>query len=182
MDSRKTPQSRPWLAVGQEIDALLEQIAPEEFAALVRFLDGHAERLFFSGQGRSGLAGKMAAMRFMHLGYDVHFVGEATAPSVRRNDRLVMISGSGATRTSVGFATTAKNEGVRVALLTRTVGGPIADLAEVVLRAPANGSQQFGGSLFEQSCVILLDAVALDIARRTPDAHAIMARRHTNLE
>jgi len=47
---------------------------------------------------------------------------------------------------------------------------------------PATGSQQFGGSLFEQSCVILLDAAVLDIARRTPDAYAIMAHRHTNLE
>ena len=182
MDSRKTPQSRPWLAVGQEIDALLERIAPEEFAALVGFLDSGKDRLFFSGQGRSGLAGKMAAMRFTHLGCDAHFVGEATAPSVRRNDRLVVISGSGATRASVSFAMTAKNEGSRIALLTRTAKGPIADVAEVVLHVPATGSQQFGGSLFEQSCVILLDAAVLDIARRTPDAYAIMAHRHTNLE
>jgi 6-phospho-3-hexuloisomerase len=50
-------------------------------------------RWFCSGQGRSGLVAQMVAMRLMHVGFDVHAVGEPTAPSIREGDGLVMISG-----------------------------------------------------------------------------------------
>ena len=56
MDSRETAQSRPWLAVGQEIDELLARIDADAFAKLVQAFDDPGRRWFFSGQGRSGLA------------------------------------------------------------------------------------------------------------------------------
>ncbi len=50
----------------------------------------------------------MAAMRFMHMGREAHVVGEATAPSIRAGDGLVIVSGSGETAVSVNFARIAK--------------------------------------------------------------------------
>jgi D-arabinose 5-phosphate isomerase GutQ len=41
---------------------------------------------------------------------------------------------------------------------------------------------QFGGSLFEQTSLILLDAIVLELMLRIPDAHQTMRSRHTNLE
>lgn len=182
MDTREIARSRPWLAVGQEIAGLLERIDFEAFARLVHAFDDPARRWFFSGQGRSGLAAQMAAMRFMHIGRAVHFVGEVSAPSIRKGDALLIVSGSGETPTSVGFARIAKAEGAEVVLLTHKPKGTLAAIADVVLHVPVEKTEQFGGSLFEQSCLILLDGVVLSLARQMPDAHATMLHRHTNLQ
>ena len=182
MDSRQTAPSRPWLAVEQEVTELLARIDPQAFHSLLQAFAAKGRRWFFSGQGRSGLIAQMAAMRFMHLGYDVHVVGEATAPSVRAADALVLICGSGQTPISVGFATVAKSEGAHLILLTHKPQSKLAGLADVLLPIPMADTAQFGGSLFEQCCLILLDSIALELARQIPDAHSAMWRRHTNLQ
>jgi 6-phospho-3-hexuloisomerase len=182
MDSRETARSRPWMAVGQEIADLLGRIDPDAFARLVHVFDDPHRRWFFSGQGRSGLAAQMAAMRFMHIGRSVHFVGEVSAPSIRAGDGLLIISGSGMTPVSVGFAGIAKAEGATVATLTHKPAGQLASIADTVLHVPVGSTEQFGGSLFEQACLILLDSVILDMARGLPDAHERMLHRHTTLQ
>ena len=182
MDPREIAQSRPWLAVGQEIEELLGRIDADAFAGLVQAFDDPGQRWFFSGQGRSGLAAQMAAMRFMHLGRTVHFVGEVSAPSIRKGDALLIISGSGETSVSTGFARIAKAEGAKVVTLTHKPAGTLAGIADVVLHVPVETTTQFGGSLFEQCCIILLDSVVLGLTRQMPDAHKLMLHRHTNLQ
>ncbi|WP_413990966.1 6-phospho-3-hexuloisomerase [Labrys okinawensis] len=182
MDPLETPPSRPWLAVGQEIARLLERIDPAAFERVVQAFERQGRRWFFSGQGRSGLSAQMAAMRFMHIGHRVHFLGEVTAPSVRAGDGLLIISGSGTTPVSVGFAEIAKSEGAEVIALTHKPQSKLAGIADVVLPVPVETTAQFGGSLFEQTCLILLDAVILDLASRIPDAHKLMWHRHTNMQ
>ena len=68
MDTEQTDQSRPWLAVGQEIADLLQRIEASSFFRVVQAFADETRRWFFSGQGRSGLAAQMAAMRVMHVG------------------------------------------------------------------------------------------------------------------
>lgn len=182
MDSRQIAQSRPWLAVGQEIADLLSRVDASAFASVVEAFGDPGQRWFFSGQGRSGLAAQMAAMRFMHIGRSVHFVGEVSAPSIRKGDALLVISGSGETPVSVGFARIAKAEDARVVTLTHKPKGTLAGIADVVLPVPVGETEQFGGSLFEQSCLVLLDSVILGLARQMPDAHKVMLHRHTNLQ
>ena len=182
MDTEQTDQSRPWLAVGQEIAALLNRVDAKTFFRIVQAFDDERRCWFFSGQGRSGLAAQMAAMRLMHVGRNVHFVGEVTAPSIRKGDGLVVISGSGETPVSVNFARIAKAEGAEVILFTRAAKSTLAALADAVLLVPVETTQQFGGSLFEQGSLILFDAMILEMARRIPDAHQRMLRRHTNLQ
>ena len=182
MDTRKAGGSRPWLAVGQEITTLLDQIDADQYDRLLDFCLPGDCRYFFSGQGRSGMVAQMAAMRFMHLGRKAHFVGEPTAPSVRAGDRLLLVSGSGETPVSRSFAAIAQGEGARVALITHKPESSLARMADAVLALPAQGSVQFGGSLFETSALIMLDSVVLDLAARDPDAHAAMWHRHTNLQ
>ena len=181
MDQGTASRTRPWLAVGQEITALLARIDAGAFAAVADAF-GDDRRWFFSGQGRSGLAAQMAAMRFMHLGRNVHFVGEVTAPSLRKGDGLLIISGSGETPFSVGYARIARAEGARIVTLTHKPQGTLAGIADVVLPVPVTETAQFGGSLFEQTCLILLDAVVMQLAAALPDAHGTMAYRHTNLQ
>ncbi len=182
MDPRAADEPRPWLAVGRELTELLDRVDPDAFAAFAREAEAAGDRWFFTGQGRSGLAAQMAAMRFMHLGRDAHVLGEATAPSVRRGDRLVIVSGSGRTPVSVGFARIAKDEGARVLLVTYTPDSPLGELADVTLVAPVRESEQLMGNLFEQSALVLLDAVAIHVAEHDPDAKAAMSLRHTNMQ
>jgi 6-phospho-3-hexuloisomerase len=182
MDTRQIAQSRPWLAVGREITELLHRVDADAFARLVQAFEDPARRWFFSGQGRSGLSAQMAAMRFMHIGRTVHFVGEVSAPSIRKGDGLLVISGSGETPVSTGFARIAKAEGATVATLTHKPKGTLAGIADVTLHVPVEKTEQFGGSLFEQTCLILLDSVIFGMAQQIPNAHALMLHRHTNLQ
>jgi 6-phospho-3-hexuloisomerase len=182
MSVQQSGQSQPWLTVEQEIAHLLSRIDAQSFRNIVQTFENRDRRWFFSGQGRSGLVVEMAAMRFMHLGYDVHFVGEATAPSVRKGDGFLLVCGSGQTPISMGFAATAKAEGALLVVLTHKPQSELAGLADILLPVPAQRTAQFGGSLFEQCCLILLDSLALELTPREPDAHARMWRRHTNMQ
>ncbi|WP_292240686.1 SIS domain-containing protein [Mesorhizobium sp.] len=168
--------------MGQEIADLLGRIDADAFARLVQAFDDLDQRWFFSGQGRSGLVAQMSAMRFMHLGRTVHFVGEVSAPSIRKGDALLVISGSGETPVSTGFARIARAEGAKVVTLTHKPAATLAGIADVTLHVPVEESEQFGGSLFEQSCLVLLDSVVLGLARQIADAHKLMLYRHTNLQ
>jgi 6-phospho-3-hexuloisomerase len=47
---------------------------------------------------------KMAAMRFMHLGYTVFIVGETNTPAILEGDLLLVASGSGTTSSVVSSA------------------------------------------------------------------------------
>jgi len=174
MDPRTADQPRPWLAVGRELTELLDRVDPDQFDVFAREAEASDHRWFFTGQGRSGLSAQMAAMRFMHLGREAHVLGEATSPSVRRDDRLVVVSGSGRTPVSVSFARIAKEEGARVLLVTYS--------PDATLVAPAGESVQLMGNLFEQSALVLLDAVAMHVAALDPVATATMALRHTNMQ
>ena len=173
---------QPWRIVQDEIADALLAVDREAFAgALAAFAD-RQRRWFFSGQGRSGLIARMAAMRFMHLGYATHVVGEATAPAVRAGDGFLLVCGSGKTPVSVGFAEIAKSEGATLLVVTRAPESTLAGLADVVLPISAASTRQFGGSLFEQCALILLDSIALSLAAERTDAHAEMWRRHTNMQ
>lgn len=182
MDAGAAAQSRPWLALGQEIVGVLEKVDPEAFFRVVRAFDDRRRRWFFSGQGRSGLAASMAGMRAMHLGRTVHVVGEASAPSIRAGDGLLMVSGSGETPVSVSFARIAKAERAMLIVVTRQRESVLANLADEVLHVPVASSAQFGGSLFEQCSLILLDGVMFELGRQVPEAQKGMAHRHTNLQ
>lgn len=182
MDQGQIAQSGPWLAVGREIAETLARVHASAFESFVDVFRDKERRWLFSGQGRSGLVAEMAAMRFMHIGRAAHFVGEATAPSIRADDGLCVISGSGKTSVSLHFGRIAKGEGAKIALITREPGSELAKLADCVFHIPIETTRQFGGSLFEQASLIVLDLVVLELMQAIPDAHRLMLSRHTNLQ
>jgi 6-phospho-3-hexuloisomerase len=182
MDQEPITQSGAWLAVGREIRETLARVDARAFQLFVEVFRDERRRWFFSGQGRSGLVAEMAAMRFMHMGRFAHFVGEATAPSIRAGDGLVLVSGSGNTPVAIHFARIAKDEGAQIALITRERASALARLADSILHVPIEATQQFGGSLFEQTSLILLDAIVLELMQAVSDPHKLMLGRHTNLQ
>ena len=126
-----------------------------------------ADRIFILGAGRSGLALKMTAMRFMHLGLNVHVVGEVTAPAITSGDVLFVASGSGTTGLIVRAATTAIAVNARVIALTTAPESPLGALASVTVTIPAAQklergsalSDQYAGGLFEQVTMLIGDAL-----------------------
>jgi len=171
-----------WHAVRDEIACVLSAVSDDQMArAAALFADRH-RRWFCSGQGRSGLVAQMVAMRLMHVGFDAHAVGEPTAPSIDEGDGLVMISGSGETPVALHVARLAQEFGAQLLAVTARADSTLARLADAVIEVPSAGTGQFGGTLFEQSALLLLDAVVLDLIAGDPRAYAAIQARHTNLQ
>jgi 6-phospho-3-hexuloisomerase len=149
-----------------------------------------APAVFTVGTGRSGLALQMAAMRFMHLGKSAYVVGETTTPAIGGGDVLVAASGSGSTKRVVTAARTASDEGAHVLAITTNPESDLAGLATETLVVPAadkqdfegTASAQYAGSLFEQSVLILTDALFHALWQTSGSQASELWRLHANLE
>lgn len=172
----------PWLAVRDEVAGVLSAVSGDQMARAGTMLSQGGPRWFCSGQGRSGLVAQMVAMRLMHAGFDAHAVGEPTAPSIGAGDGLIMISGSGETPVALHLARVALDSGARLLTVTTRADSTLAGLAEVVIEVPTRGTGQFGGTLFEQSALLLIDAIVLDLTGGDSGTYAAMKARHTNLQ
>lgn len=174
--------------VVEENIRLLGALDTDDWDAAGRLLVD-AGRVFVIGNGRSGLAAQMAAMRLMHLGLDVHVAGEVTAPAVADGDVLIAISGSGTTATVVAAADTANRVGARVIAVTTASRSPLADRATTVLTIPAaekrdfanSNSFQYAGSLFEQGVLLAFDALFHSLWRQGARSAESLWARHANI-
>jgi 6-phospho-3-hexuloisomerase len=161
-------------------------------AKIAQFLQAilTAKRIFVEGEGRSGLAMRMAAMRLMHLGLQDYVIGETTTPSIQSGDLLIACSGSGETEGVVAIATKAKAIGAQVVAVTTQADSSLGKIADILIQLNAASkqdrsqqqSQQFAGSLFEQSTLLLFDTLFYLLAQRMDKSSATMWAQHTNLE
>nr|WP_104197458.1 6-phospho-3-hexuloisomerase [Cryobacterium sp. M15] len=149
-----------------------------------------APRIFVLGAGRSGLALKMTAMRLMHLGLDVHVVGEVTSPAIASGDLLLVASGSGTTGAIVRAAETAQSVGANILALTTAPESPLGRLAAVTVVIPAAAKQdhagqvsaQYSGGLFEQALLLVGDALFHTLWQASGATAEQLWPRHANLE
>ncbi|WP_172979658.1 6-phospho-3-hexuloisomerase [Agromyces agglutinans] len=175
-----------------ELDASLDRVAGAQDAALTSVAESMltARRVFILGAGRTGLALRMTAMRLMHLGLDVHVVGEITAPAIGPGDLLLTASGSGTTGGIVRAAETAASAGARIAAITTAPRSPLSSIAHTVVLVPAadkldrseTTSAQYAGSLFEQAVVLLGDALFHALWQAGGQTADELWARHANLE
>jgi len=164
-----------------EIARALARLEKQDWS-LVGELISSSSRIFVAGAGRSGMIGRCFAIRLRHLGKESYVAGESICPPIGKGDTLVVISCSGKTRSTLGFAETAVRAGSRVLALTASLDSPLARLAQKAIFIPEGPSRQFAHSLFEQVAFLFLEACIERYrrARRIPTSR--MARRHTNLE
>ena len=150
-----------------------------------------ADRVFVFGQGRTGYMTRAFAVRLMHLGMDVHFVGDTTTPPITPRDLCLVNSGTGGTRFAYHVAVAAKEAGARLATITAHPEARIGKLADIVLRIPAPtkgerfgpaASKQPAGSLFEQTLMIVLDGLVLVLMERLGHTSHSLLQRHANIE
>ncbi|MFD9664278.1 6-phospho-3-hexuloisomerase [Rhodococcus sp. NPDC059968] len=172
----------------EENQRLLNSVAGEHWDHAGSLITS-ARAVFVIGNGRSGLATQMTAMRLMHLGLRVHVAGEVTAPAVGGGDLLIAVSGSGTTASVVGAADTAKKVGASVLAVTTVPDSPLARRADEVLVLPAADKQdhtasitrQYAGSLFEQSVLLAFDALFQSLWSAQDQTAERLWERHANI-
>lgn len=171
-----------------ENERLLNSVSPAQWDRAGSLITT-ARSVFVIGNGRSGLAIQMAAMRLMHLGLQVHVAGEVTAPAIGAGDVLVAVSGSGTTASVVGAADTAKKVDASVLAITTAPDSPLARRADEVLVLPAADKQdhsesitsQYAGSLFEQSVLLASDALFQTLWSKEDQTAETLWERHANI-
>ena len=168
---------------------LEQKIDFNQVAQLIPYLQ-NSDRIFLIGAGRSGLALRSAAMRLMHFGLTVYVAGETTTPAIREGDLLITASGSGTTSTIVKAAEKASQAKATVVTFSTTSDSPLAKLSALVVILPAaqkqdhgkSISQQYAGSLFEQSLLLVTDAIFQTLWASDGTPAEELWKRHANLE
>ena len=159
-----------------------------------------SKRIFLMGAGRSGLAAKAFAMRLMHMGFDVHVVGETTAPAVQPDDLVIAVSGSGETTSIANLGAISKKIGSQLATITSNKDSTLGRISDVVVVVPGRPKEDIDyedyqerrmigytqlaplGTVFEISALVFLDAVISELMVRTGASEAELKRRHTVFE
>ena len=173
-----------------EIRGVASRIEREQLDALAKSLIG-ADRIFITGEGRSGFMAKAFAMRLMHLGLPAFVVGETTTPAIKGTDTVVAVSGSGTTGGTVRVAAQAAALGATLWAITTDVTSPLGTTATGLLVIPAATKYrrvdeaptiQPLSSLFDQATHVALDVVCLIVAGARGVDNARAARAHANTE
>lgn len=165
-----------------ELAAILDCVEEPDLLDL-RDRIARAPRVFFFASGRSLLSLRAVAVRLMHLGVSVHVAGETATPAIGEGDLLVVASARGG-RAAQDAARVATDSGASTIAITSSRDSlpPRCVDATVVLPArTAVPTNQHAGSLFEQSLLVLGDAVCRSLQELWEVPSAELDRRHANL-
>jgi len=187
--NRDTLTNKNLLVILEENRQLANEIDPQQIKVLVHEIK-QAKRIFVMAAGRSGLALKMVAMRFMHLGYTVFIVGETNTPAILEGDLLLLASGSGTTSSVLSSAVKAKSQKATVIALTADAESKLAEVADHMIFIKAatktdfgvSVSKQYAGSLFEQFTLLILEAVFMSLWQESELTKEDLWPKHANLE
>ncbi|HWQ66588.1 MAG TPA: 6-phospho-3-hexuloisomerase [Methanospirillum sp.] len=187
--------------MASRIDTIGSHISDEEVSRFIaELLD--AKRIYVMGAGRSGLVAKAFAMRLMHLGMTSYVVGETITPALLEGDAIVVLSGSGKTRTVFEIVQTGKEIGGRICLITSNPDSPIGKVADSVvviencrdamsdetleyeIRQMLGEHRSFAplGTLFETASMTFCDAVISRLMEIKGAEESDLKGRHANIE
>lgn len=173
-----------------DLARVLKRVKSTELRALCAEILA-SQHVFVTGLGRTGLMARGFAMRLMHLGRRVFHVGDVITPAIAKGDLLVICSRTGKSKVLGHYVSIARRAKARVAVLTASPESPVAARADVVVhiddsvrrRGRDAGERKLPlGSLFEQSLLVVLDQVVLDLMDRLDLTEEDMARIHTEFE
>ena len=174
-----------------ELKKTMESIDP---ASLERLVDEvlKADQVFFVGVGRVMLALQRICKRFAHLWIRAHCVGEINEPAIKKDDLLIVGSGSGGSLFPLGIARKARaSVDCTIVHIGSNPNSEMKDIADFMVRIPVRtknyledeiDSCQPMTSLFEQSVLLLGDVLAkMIIEQRHLDMRSLW-QYHANLE
>ncbi|MBU4350190.1 6-phospho-3-hexuloisomerase [bacterium] len=172
-----------------EIIKIAKSIDIKEYKEVSKLIR-ESRSIFLTGQGRSGLVAKMFAMRLVHLGFKTYVVGETITPAIQKGDLLIACSGSGETKKVILDSKISKEVGAKVLVFSADISSILATLADYTVIFPGSTNKyskkscsiQFGGSLFEQALLIMLDSLIYYLQMSSEIDYREMKKTHTNLE
>jgi len=175
-----------------EISATFDELEENALQELEQKIKA-ADKIFVAGAGRSLMMIRGFAIRLMHMGFEVYVVGETVTPALEKTDLLLIASGSGETSTLSVIAQKCKKIGAELALITTNPNSSIGQLADCVVKVRAASTKvansgkksvQPGANTFEQSVLLIGDAIVIDIisTRTIETNNIILMKKHANLE
>lgn len=152
-----------------------------------------ANKIFVAGAGRSLMMIRGLAMRLMHMGFTSYVVGETITPAIEPGDLLIIASGSGQTGSLCVMAEKCKKIGADLALITTNPKSTIGKLADCIVHVQAVSTKlgksdrksiQPGANTFEQSVLLIGDAIIIDIiaGESLDEKNVELLKKHANLE
>jgi 6-phospho-3-hexuloisomerase len=181
----------------------MEELNVKEVEQLVEvLLKAKDKKIFIVGMGRSGFVGRAFALRLMNLGFNVYFLGETITPAAEKEDLLIAISGTGATKMVLTASNAAKEIGATVVAVTSFPESPLGQIADHVVTLKGRtktgwpkeedylARQLVGerepltplGSIFENNCMVFLDGLIVELMHRLGRTEEDLKRRHATIE
>ena len=155
--------------VTAELERTLKSIDPSQLERLKNEIL-KADQVFFVGVGRVMLALQCMCKRLAHLGIKAHYVGEITEPAIKKDDLLIVGSGSGGSLFPLGIAKKARAAvDCTIVHIGSNPNSEMKEIADFMVRIPVRtklyledeiDSCQPMTSLFEQSVLLLGDVLA----------------------
>jgi 6-phospho-3-hexuloisomerase len=167
--------------------SLVNEAAVDHFVEILL----SSEKVFVIGVGRVMLSMQAFVKRLNHLGISAYCVGDVNEPAITPCDVLVVASGSGESVVPVAIAKVAREHGAKIVHIGSNPRSSLASLVDLFIRIPTRTklalpdelkSAQIMSSLFEQSLLLIGDAVALMIIERKKLNIHELWRYHANLE
>lgn len=173
-----------------EYEQVFEKINQHNIRDFIETIKSH-NRIFLIGVGREGLATRAFAMRLMHMGKEVHWIWDDTAPGICPGDLVIATLGDGEIGHISYVCERAKEAGGLVYAVTGSLKGKTVKELDVLFVPAAVyrgtddvvSSFQPMGNLFEQCLFILFDMIVMTIVEEMPDlSFEKMLGRHRNVE
>jgi 6-phospho-3-hexuloisomerase len=197
-----------WLKAASEeiiecIKRSMESLNMDEVEEFIdTLLKAKDRKIFTIGMGRSGFVARAFALRLMNLGFNVYVLGETITPAAEKGDLLIAVSGTGSTKMVLTASSAAKDIGAKVIAVTSFLESPLVRLAD--LSVTVKGRTKAGmpveedyvarqiigerepltplGSIFENSSMVFLDSLIVEIMHRLGRTEADLKRRHATIE
>ena len=139
-----------------------------------------SRHIFVYGVGRSGIVGRMFAMRLVQLGMHAYFVGETIAPVVTEKDSVILLSGTGETQGALLVAQICRRVNAKIVSITSSKDNSIYKASDFKIVLKTNKSSDLAplGTLFESSCHVLLDSMVALLMNMKGEKEADLRKRH----
>lgn len=185
--------------ITKNIDEIISKVSKKDTQNAVEAIE-NAQRVFIFGAGRSGLVAKSFAMRLVHLGKEVYFVGDTITPAILQKDTLVVVSGSGETSSVLNVAKAARSQAAKIVTITSNKNSSIGKISDVKIKLKtkieeSNTDNYLArqlvkktnkimpmGTLFELSTMIYFDSIIPILMSALGISEKYMKGKHTNLE
>lgn len=136
--------------------------------------------IFVYGVGRSGIVGRMFAMRLVQMGFQAYFVGETITPVVTDKDSVILLSGTGETQGALLVAQICRRVNAKIISITSSKENSIYKASDFRIVLKTNKSSDLAplGTLFEGSCHTLLDSMVALLMSMKGESEADLRKRH----